>query len=188
MEYFDIRDAEGNVTGITKERSLVHRDGDIHGTSHVWLVRENADDGFDLLLQKRSRGKDSFPGCYDISSAGHLPAGQDYLESAIRELKEELGIEANADELHYIGRHDALLETEFYGRPWRNYELSAVYVLKRDIKPGEFMLQTSEVESVRWISYPECMEQILKKTLKHCIYQDEMEMLGRYLSGLKEEA
>lgn len=74
-EYFDIRDSAGNPTGEVKARSLVHRDGDIHGTSHVWLVRKNKKSGYDVLLQKRSDNKDSFPGCYDISSAGHLPAG-----------------------------------------------------------------------------------------------------------------
>lgn len=30
--------------------------------------------------------KDGFPGFYDTSSAGHIPAGEDYLESAVREL------------------------------------------------------------------------------------------------------
>ena len=188
MEYFDIRDLDGNITGETKERSLVHRDGDIHGTSHVWIIRKNTDEDFDILLQKRSSDKDSFPGCYDISSAGHIPAGQDYLESAIRDLKEELGVVAAADELHYIGRHDALLETEFYGKPWRNYELSAVYVLYRDMNPEEFILQTSEVESVIWLSFRECMNQMENGELKHCIYQDEMELLGTYLYGHNQEA
>ena len=78
MEFLDIRDKNGNPTGEVKERSLVHADGDIHGTSHVWIVRKNEKGSYDLLLQKRSENKDAFPGCYDISSAGHLPAGQDY--------------------------------------------------------------------------------------------------------------
>ena len=45
-------------------------------------------------MQKRSADKDSFPGVYDVSSAGHLPAGEDFRKSAVRELKEELGISA----------------------------------------------------------------------------------------------
>lgn len=40
MEFLDIRDKNGNPTGEVKERSLVHADGDIHGTSHVWIVRK----------------------------------------------------------------------------------------------------------------------------------------------------
>ena len=37
-------------------------------------------------------------GSYDISSAGHVDAGDETLESALRELREELGIEAAKDE------------------------------------------------------------------------------------------
>ena len=85
MEFLDIRDKNGNPTGEVKERSLVHADGDIHGTSHVWIVRKNEKGSYDLLLQKRSENKDAFPGCYDISSAGHLPAGQDYLSLELRQ-------------------------------------------------------------------------------------------------------
>ena len=46
MEYFDIRTPDGKVTGKIKERSLVHRDGDLHGTSHIWLVRKNTENAW----------------------------------------------------------------------------------------------------------------------------------------------
>ena len=39
MEYLDIRDKNGHPTGVIKERSLVHAAGDMHGTSHVWIVK-----------------------------------------------------------------------------------------------------------------------------------------------------
>ena len=52
MEFLDIRDKNGNPTGEVKERSLVHADGDIHGTSHVWIVRKNEKGSYDLLLVK----------------------------------------------------------------------------------------------------------------------------------------
>ena len=74
LEYFDIRDKNGDITGEVKERSLVHQDGDLHGTVHIWVVRKTTT-GYDVLLQKRSATKDSFPECYDISSAGHVEAG-----------------------------------------------------------------------------------------------------------------
>ena len=45
MELFDVRDRDGNPTGVVKERSLVHRYGDIHGTSHVWIVRPHENGG-----------------------------------------------------------------------------------------------------------------------------------------------
>ena len=108
MEYLDIRTKDGKITGEVKERDKVHEDGDIHGTSHVWIARKNKEGQRELLLQKRSADKDAYPGCYDISSAGHLPAGQEYLPSALRELYEELGIEAKEEELIFLGIHEGL--------------------------------------------------------------------------------
>ncbi len=37
MEMLDLRNRDGSLTGEVKERSLVHRDGDLHGTVHIWL-------------------------------------------------------------------------------------------------------------------------------------------------------
>ena len=151
-EYFDIRDSAGNPTGEVKARSLVHRDGDIHGTSHVWLVRKNKKSGYDVLLQKRSDNKDSFPGCYDISSAGHLPAGADYRESAVRELEEELGIAVSPEDLRFLGMHEGDVKEEFYGKPFHNHEISAIFILEKNIEPERMCLQKEEVSGVLWMS------------------------------------
>ena len=90
-EYLDIVNEKGEPTGETIERNAAHALGIRHRTSHVWLLRKKEGE-VQILLQKRSDNKDSHPGCYDISSAGHIPAGIDFLSSAIRELEEELGV------------------------------------------------------------------------------------------------
>ncbi|KAH8967193.1 hypothetical protein BDL97_03G065800 [Sphagnum fallax] len=46
----------------------------------------------ELLLWKWADSKDSWPGLWDISSAGHISAGNTSLISARQELQEELGI------------------------------------------------------------------------------------------------
>ena len=76
MELFDVIDEDGNKTGQVKERGVAHRDGTLHSTVHIWIVRPNRESGYDILLQKRSECKDSNPGAYDISSAGHVSAGK----------------------------------------------------------------------------------------------------------------
>ena len=103
MEYFDICDEFGLPTGEIVDRESAHRDGILHRTAHVWIVREKTQ-GYDILLQKRSMDKDSFPGLYDTSSAGHIPAGSEPLPSAIRELQEELGVDATPEQLIYFLR------------------------------------------------------------------------------------
>ena len=90
-EYLDVIDDNGNLTGEMVAREVAHRDGIRHRTSHLWLLRKK-DGALQILLQKRSADKPSFPNCYDISSAGHIPAGGEFASSALRELKEELGI------------------------------------------------------------------------------------------------
>ena len=103
MEMFDIIDENGTPTGLIKERGVVHREGALHATSHIWIARENDKSGYDILLQKRSACKDSHPGCYDISSAGHIGAGDTPLNSGLRELQEELGIHAKPEHLKEFG-------------------------------------------------------------------------------------
>lgn len=183
-EYFDIRNEKGEITGEVKERSRVHRDGDLHGTVHIWVVRET-EKGYDVLLQKRSSNKDSFPDCYDISSAGHVEAGCDYLESALREMKEELGIEACEQDLEYFGMHEGYVETEFYGKPFKNHEISAMYLYRKPITIEALTLQQEEVSSVMFLDYHTCEKMIKDGTLKHCIYLDEFVSLGEKL-GLRK--
>lgn len=184
MELFDVRNPDGSPSGIVRERGIVHREGSLHATAHIWVVRENDKSGYDVLLQKRSACKDSNPGFYDISAAGHLPAGDDYLPSAVRELAEELGITAEEEELQYVGIHHGGFEDVFYGKPFKDDELSAVYVYGRPVQADKLQLQESEVEEVIWIDYEECRKRIADGTLKNCIYADEFEMVGKYLGVL----
>lgn len=177
MELLDIVTEEGVPTGRVKERSAVHRDGDLHRTSHVWIARKNEKSGMELLLQKRSAGKDSHPGCYDISSAGHIPAGCGYLESALRELKEELGITAEAGSLEDRGIRYICWEEEFHGQVFRDRQVSRVYLLWMDIEIEALKLQEEEVESVRWMDYQECVDAVRTGAIPNCISLEELSML-----------
>lgn len=114
MEWLDVVDDQGNPTGETVERTKAHQKGIRHRTAHVWLMREHQGK-VEILLQKRSAGKDSHPGCYDISSAGHIPAGVDWLSSARRELLEELGLKAEEKEFVYCGQRKIYWKDNFMG-------------------------------------------------------------------------
>ena len=79
MELFDIVDENGNPTGEVIERRKAHAEGIRHRTAHIWIVREK-EGRIQVLLQKRSADKDSFPGRFDTSSAGHIKAGDEPLD------------------------------------------------------------------------------------------------------------
>lgn len=181
MELFDILNEDGTKTGVVKERGVAHREGSLHGTVHTWIVRENQKSGYDVLLQKRSADKDSNPGCYDISSAGHIGAGDMPLPAAVREMQEELGISCSEDDLEYVGSHRGSFEAVFHDRLFRDNELSSVFLYKGKVSIEDLKLQASEVESVMWMDYKECQKVVCDGTLPNCIYADEFEMIGRYL-------
>ena len=186
MEFLDIVDENGVPTGAVIDRETAHRDGIRHRTAHVWLARKR-DGKPELLLQKRSRNKDSHPGCYDISSAGHIPAGEDYVPSALRELKEELGLSARPDELLDCGLRRFQLQASFHGRPFRDDQVSRVFLLWRDAEPDALILQTSEVESVRWMDFDACLAMARSGEPENCIYEEELRMLMPQLTKGERE-
>ena len=181
LELFDILNEDGSKTGVVKERGVAHREGALHGTVHIWIVRENDKSGYDVLLQKRSREKESYPGCWDISCAGHLQTGDEYEEGALRELEEELGITAEKNQLKFVGWNRDLTKENFRGRPYLDDELAKVYVLPMDTEPEQLKLQQEEVEEVRWMPLKLCMEKMQDPRWKQCLRSDEMEMLRTYL-------
>ena len=181
MEYFDICDEYGMPTGDTISREQAHREGILHRTAHVWVIRRN-EGRQQILMQKRSRNKDSFPGMYDTSSAGHIPAGSEPLESALRELQEELGIKAAAEQLHFAGIFRIQYETVFYEKPFRDNEVTSVYVYKEPVDISSLTLQESEVEEVRWFDLQEVYEEIQTNRDRFCVPKEGLEVLNGYLA------
>jgi len=97
-ELIDVLAEDGSPLGRSKEKALVHRDGDWHRTVHLWIVTPD----LRVLLQKRSSSKVNHPSLWDVSVAGHVDAGESPATAAIREAREELGIEIAEEELRHI--------------------------------------------------------------------------------------
>lgn len=188
LELFDICDCKGNPTGKVTERSVAHTTGTIHRTAHIWIVRQMGDGSWQVLLQKRSLEKDSFPGCLDTSSAGHVSAGDECLESARRELKEELGIDALEEELAYVGYFDdGDVIAEFNGKPFHDHEIAFVYVYQKEISIDQLTLQKEEVDSVHWMDYNECRSLVAAGDKRFCLHQSGLELVGRYLGIIPQK-
>ena len=178
-EYFDICDENtGLPTGQTAERAVVHREGLCHRTAHVWLTR-TVGGRPEILLQKRAADKDSFPGCLDTSSAGHIPAGQEPKDSALRELAEELGITAAADELRYIGTFRIRYEQPFHGVMFRDNEFANVFVYERPADIADMTIQREELESVGWYDFAETLRAVRERDPLYCVPLGGLELLGR---------
>ena len=102
-EPLEIYTPDGRPTGRSKARGQVHRDGDWHLAFYCWIVRAGPN-GPELLLQRRSEVKDTWPGRFDASAAGHVRFGETRSEM-VREVLEELGLEVAESELMRLPSH-----------------------------------------------------------------------------------
>ena len=155
MEFFDLIDENGKELGIKKERFKVHRDGDWHKGVHIWIIAGNK-----ILVQKRAPTKDTFPNVFDISCAGHVESGDNYDKTAIKELKEELGITVSTNELVFLEKRKFI--TKDSPRKVINNEIINIYFLNFTGNMKDITLQKEEVSEIRVFEIEE-----LKKLLKN---------------------
>ncbi|KAA3478664.1 nudix hydrolase 3 isoform X1 [Gossypium australe] len=144
----------------------VHRDGDYHKAVHVWIFAESTQE---LLLQKRADCKDSSPGLWDISSAGHISAGDSSLITAQRELQEELGVILPKDAFEFIF---VFLEDVTNNGKFINNQYSNVYLVTtlEPIPREAFTLQDTEVSDVKYISFGEYRSHLAEADPKYVPY------------------
>lgn len=132
-EQLAVVDGKDRITGAAS-RTEVHANNLLHRAIHALVFNPPGE----VFLQLRSRGKDRHPLRWDSSTAGHVNAGEDYNDTATRELQEELGVEIP------LVRVAKLAASERTG-----YEFIWLY---HGIYAGEFRLNRSEIESGRFFS------------------------------------
>lgn len=107
-ELFDIVNEHDEVIGRATRRECHTNKSLIHRSIHIGIFNSNGQ----ILLQQRSLTKDTDPGLWCLSASGHVLSGHTYVDTAVRELQEELGIFASIQllKIHLI---HASHETEF---------------------------------------------------------------------------
>ena len=177
VSYLSAGDRDLPVVEV-QERDTVHRLGLLHATAHIWVIRMLEERKWEVLLQKRSSTKDSNPGCWDLSAAGHIDAGDEKLESAVRELSEELGIRARPKDLCYLGYTRRKALKPFYGKKWWDNQISYIYTYVGYVDIDTLALQEEEVEEVRWMALDLLEERMAKDPeFRHCLNPEEVHFL-----------
>ncbi|MCT4612520.1 MAG: NUDIX domain-containing protein [Clostridia bacterium] len=147
MEYVDILDELGNLTGEKISKKEAHKIGLWHRSVWIYILNSNNE----ILLQKRADSKDAFPGVWDLSVAGHVSAGETYEEAAVREISEEIGIEVNPSKLKLIDTIKDVWQMDGID----NKEYTNIYFVELDIRVGDLILQVEEVSEAKFISIDE---------------------------------
>lgn len=136
-ELLAVYDATGRVVGAA-ERGVVYREGLWHASAGV-LVRSG--DGRRVYVHRRTDSKLVFAGMHDCLAGGVVDAGEDPAETAVRELREELGIAGVAPVLRATASWDGV----WAGKPLRCHLFG--YEVRYD---GPIHHQPSEIADGWW--------------------------------------
>ena len=134
-EIFDVVNERDEVTG-QNTRCEVHARGLWHRAVHVLVFNGCGE----IFLQKRSLIKDIAAGKWDSSASGHLDTGEAYDDCAVREVREEIGLQLAQPPVRLF-KIDACRET--------GWEFCWIYRCKSE---GPFALHPDEIETGGWFT------------------------------------
>ena len=159
-EIWDVYDSERNLTGRTQRRADPMREGDYHLVVHVWLVNGSGE----FLISKRAPNK-GYPNMWECTG-GSAVSGDDSVAAAIREVKEEIGLDAKPEN----GR---CIFTITGGN-----DICDVWLFKQDFDINDVVLQENETTAAKYAA-PEEIRRMIKND----------EFIGfRYIEDLFEKA
>lgn len=140
MEFWDVYDEFRNKTGRTHQRGQEMASGDYHLVVHIWIKNKKGE----YLISKRTPNK-TFPLMWECSG-GSAIVGDDSLQAALREVKEEIGIDltpSNGSIIYTTKKDDYFTD---------------VWLFEEDININNVVYQVDEVCDAKYAT----KEQILK--------------------------
>lgn len=147
MEYFDVYDMDRRRTGAIRPRQR-HGAEAMQLVVHVCLFNEKGE----MLIQRRSMEKKSYPGYWDVSVGGGVLAGETAREAAEREIREELGIDVKLTGPAAVTMAFEAGFDDFFLADW-NGEIS------------DLTLQAEEVMDARWATREDMLRLLEEKRM-----------------------
>ena len=176
-ELIDVLDENGIKTGTIATRKEVHKKGLWHRAIVVAIINEKNE----ILLQQRSANKEKNAGMWDISSAGHISAGQDSVMAATREINEEvsvnIGFNVEVKEFRYMY---SFRKQQVFGDDFIENQFYDFFILRQNgLNKASINFQESEVQDIKFVTISELND--LRKS-SNLVPRDEVyNILSDYL-------
>lgn len=151
MELFDVLDKNGNELNYTKGRNEELAENEYALVTHLWIRNSKGE----ILTQQRSLYKKVDPGFWSIT-AGFVSCGEDTIHTIARELKEELGVRVELDELK-------LHKRMFPKSDARHNHIVDVYILEKDVDLKDIVFQFEEVMDATYRTEDEMIQMMSNK-------------------------
>lgn len=144
MEKWNLYNEERQPLNRTHNRPEPMTMGEYHVVVSIWTVNSQNE----ILTTLRHPQKDKYPNFWE-NTAGSVLAGETSKQGAVRELFEETGIKVNEEELYFLGTKKE--KTAFVD----------VYMVRKDVKREELVMQEGETVDAKWVSL-ETLDQMIE--------------------------
>ncbi len=139
MEVWDVYDKNRNKTNRTHVRDNLLVVGDYHIVVHVWIQNKKGE----ILLTKRHPDK-PYPNLWECPG-GSILTGENSLDGAIREVKEEIGINLYRSNGKLLKSERRDVYNDFYD----------AWLFNQNFDITETKLQKDEVSDIKWVTKSE---------------------------------
>jgi len=140
-ELVDVIDANGNTVRVVTRQQM--RENNLpHRCTYVLVFNSRGE----LFVHQRTPLKDVYPLYWDVCVGGVVTAGESFDESVVREVREEIGVDAPVEKLF-----------PFHYQDERTFAHGMVY---RAVHDGPFRLQPEEVLHGEFASLAEVLRRI----------------------------
>ena len=145
MELVDLLNNRKELTGETCERNAVP-EGKYRLSIHIWIVNDKNE----ILIQQRSASRKMFPNMW-TNTGGACIAGETSIETVFRELKEELNVIPNIDDLELIASYK------------RKKDYVDVWLLRQNINIKDLKFNDNEVQAAKWATIEEWKKLLIEE-------------------------
>jgi isopentenyl-diphosphate delta-isomerase len=163
----------------TALKSEAHKHGWLHASIHVWFYTDSGE----LLFQKRSPNKIAFPSLWDVSVAGHIGESEKPIDSAIREVEEEIGLKIITDNLHFIGVFKELYQHKIN---FIDNEIHYIYITALDYTLNNLSIQKEELTDLKLVSISEFEKELQNQEFSKTFVPHAIDYYNFILSEIKK--
>lgn len=171
MELWDLYTENRQLTGNTHIRGEELPDGAYHLVVHVWIRNRKGE----YLISQRSANRPTFPLMWECVG-GSVVKGETSLQGAIREVKEEVGIDLSDDDGKLVF---SKTRKTIDGKKFN--DILDVWLFEYNGEVNLSEATTDEVAQIKWMTCQEIQSlyesQQLVQTLGYFFDTDEMRVL-----------
>lgn len=142
MELWDLYDKDRKPLNRTHVRGEAFAEGEYYVSCEIWVRNSKGE----FLITKRHPDKKA-GNLWEFAGGGTL-AGETTTQSAVRELKEETGIQSQESELQLFATYQH-----------KNYFLD-LFLLNKDVEISDIILQPGETIDAKWASEETILQMI----------------------------